>query len=103
MRWDGQKVVDGEVVGGPPTLPGMPGLLRSVRSPDFADVVFHEVAARSVLNAVPGGSAVPFRWTVNTFRGCSHACGWCRTVLCIYEGGNISSAEQGHRRDRRCG
>lgn len=77
MRWDGQKVVDGEVVGGPPTLPGMPGLLRSVRSPDFADVVFHEVAARSVLNAVPGGSAVPFRWTVNTFRGCSHACVYC--------------------------
>lgn len=77
MRWDGQKVVDGEVVGGPPTLPGMPGLLRSVRSPDFADVVFHEVAARSVLNAVPGGSAMPFRWTVNTFRGCSHACVYC--------------------------
>jgi DNA repair photolyase len=55
----------------------MPGLLRTVRSPDFADVVFHEVAAKSVLNEVPGGSSMPFRWSVDTFRGCRHACRYC--------------------------
>lgn len=76
VRWDAQRAADGEVVGTQP-LPGMPGLLRTVRSPDFAGVVFHEVAAKSVLNEVPGGSALPFRWTVNTFRGCSHACVYC--------------------------
>ncbi len=72
MRWDGQRVDVGE-----PTLPGMPGLLRSVRTPEFAGVTFHEVAAKSVLNEVPGGSGMPFRWTVNTFRGCTHACVYC--------------------------
>ncbi|MEO6881625.1 MAG: radical SAM protein, partial [Mycobacteriaceae bacterium] len=72
MRWDSQRVGAGE-----PTLPGMPGLLRSVRTPEFAGVVFHEVAAKSVLNEVPQGSGMPFRWTVNTFRGCTHACVYC--------------------------
>ncbi|HEX2497896.1 MAG TPA: Rv2578c family radical SAM protein, partial [Actinomycetes bacterium] len=38
---------------------------------------FHEVQARSVLNEVPGGSRLPFRWTVNPYRGCSHACRYC--------------------------
>ena len=76
MRWDAQRTVGGEFVDAEP-LPGMPGLLRSVRSPDFADVVFHEVAAKSVLNEVPGGSSMPFRWTVNPYRGCTHACVYC--------------------------
>jgi DNA repair photolyase len=54
----------------------MPGLLRSVRTPEFAGVVFHEVAARSVLNRVGSGS-LPFNWTVNPYRGCLHACRYC--------------------------
>ncbi|GAA2554472.1 intein-containing Rv2578c family radical SAM protein [Pseudonocardia hydrocarbonoxydans] len=58
-------------------LPGMRGLLRSVRVPEFAGTVFHEVEARSALNRVPGTSPVPFRWTVNPYRGCSHACVYC--------------------------
>ncbi len=33
-----------------------------------------EVRARSVLNRVPGASRMPFEWTVNPYRGCSHAC-----------------------------
>ncbi len=64
-------------VGAAPALPGLRGLLRTVRTPEFADVVFHEVEARSVLNRVPGTSPVPFRWTVNPYRGCSHACVYC--------------------------
>ncbi|SFW89063.1 intein N-terminal splicing region [Amycolatopsis australiensis] len=51
--------------------------MRSVRSPDFDGVTFHEVHARSVLNKVPSGSGVPFGWTVNPYRGCSHACTYC--------------------------
>ena len=54
----------------------MPGLLRSVRTPEFAGMVFHEVAARSVLNRVTS-SPLPFSWTVNPYRGCSHACTYC--------------------------
>jgi DNA repair photolyase len=37
---------------------------------------FHEVRAKSVLNRVPGGS-YGFNWTVNPYRGCSHACSYC--------------------------
>ncbi|WP_345027862.1 hypothetical protein [Kutzneria kofuensis] len=60
-----------------PALLGLSGLIRSVRSPEFAGVVFHEVRARTVLNRVPGGSPMPFSWTVNPYRGCTHACVYC--------------------------
>ncbi|MGW4486076.1 intein-containing Rv2578c family radical SAM protein [Amycolatopsis sp. NPDC004368] len=72
VRWERQRAGEGE-----PILPGLDGLLRSVRSPEFDGVTFHEVHAKSVLNKVPEGSQVPFRWTVNPYRGCSHACTYC--------------------------
>jgi len=77
MRWDAQAL-DAEDDG--PVLLGrssIPGLVRTVTTPDFAGVRFHEVLAKSALNAVPGASAMPFRYTVNTFRGCTHACRYC--------------------------
>jgi hypothetical protein len=76
MRWEGQQVL-GEGIGAAEALPGMRGLLRTVRTPEFAGTVFHEVEAKSVLNRVPGTSPMPFRWTVNPYRGCSHACVYC--------------------------
>jgi DNA repair photolyase len=75
MRWSGQQVLDGSV-GADAILPGMRGLLRSVRTPEFAGMVFHEVEAKSALNKVPGG-AMPFSWTINPYRGCGHACAYC--------------------------
>lgn len=53
------------------------GLVRSVSTPEFAGVTFHEVTAKSVLNKVAAGSRMPFEWTVNPYRGCSHACVYC--------------------------
>ncbi len=44
---------------------------------DDSDPVAVEIRARSVINRVPGASAVPFSWTVNPYRGCSHACVYC--------------------------
>ncbi len=76
VRWSRQQVLN-EGVGPDAALPGLRGLLRSVRTPEFAGAVFHEVEAKSVLNRVPGTSPVPFRWTVNPYRGCSHACVYC--------------------------
>ncbi|HEU5472846.1 MAG TPA: intein-containing Rv2578c family radical SAM protein [Actinophytocola sp.] len=71
MRWDSQLTgVDEQV------LPGLPGLVRSVRTPEFAGMVFHEVRAKSVLNKVPA-SSMPFNWSVNPYRGCSHGCRYC--------------------------
>lgn len=60
-----------------PGLFGMTGLVRSVRTPEFAGMVFHEVLAKSALNKVPAQSSMPFEWTVNPYRGCSHACVYC--------------------------
>lgn len=76
MRWEAQRL-DLE---DPSTLPGMPGirgLLRSVRVPEFPGLTFHEVRSRSALNRVPGESAMPFPYTINPYRGCSHACVYC--------------------------
>ena len=76
MRWDAQRLDLDE----PTTLPGMPsirGLLRSVQVPEFPGLTFHEVRAKSALNHVPGESAMPFPWTINPYRGCSHACKYC--------------------------
>src|SRR5689334_6734809 len=77
MRWSGQQVFD-DGIGSGLALPGLRGLLRTVRVPEFAGTTFHEVEARSALNRVPGGSPVPFRWTVNPYRGCGHACVYCQ-------------------------
>ncbi|WP_088317283.1 Rv2578c family radical SAM protein [Kineosporia sp. R_H_3] len=76
MRWAGQAVGT-EDAGALPGLRTIKGLLRTVTADGFPGVRFHEVAARSALNAVPGGSQMPFRWTVNPYRGCTHACVYC--------------------------
>ncbi len=55
----------------------MSGLVRTVRTPEFAGITFHEVLAKSVLNKVAGNSSMPFHWTINPYRGCSHACVYC--------------------------
>jgi len=76
MRWEGQSVAavdDGAL----PGLQRVAGLLRTVTAAEFPGVRFHEVAARSALNEVPAASAVPFRWTINPYRGCAHACVYC--------------------------
>jgi DNA repair photolyase len=74
MRWDGQgvSVDDG-------ALPGLQriGFVRSVRTPQFEGITFHEVLCKSALNKVPNASMLPFRYTVNGYRGCSHACRYC--------------------------
>ncbi|MHA7177140.1 Rv2578c family radical SAM protein [Arthrobacter sp. Sr24] len=59
-----------------PLLP-LAGLVKSVQTPDFAGITFHEVLSKSALNKVPSSSTMPFEWTVNPYRGCSHACVYC--------------------------
>ncbi|GAB3675213.1 Rv2578c family radical SAM protein [Angustibacter aerolatus] len=79
MRWDGQRLGadDDASLPGLPVGRGIPGLLRTVTTPEFAGIRFHEVLAKSLLNHVPAASGMPFGWTINTFRGCSHACTYC--------------------------
>lgn len=47
---------------------------RTFDTPEFRGMTFHEVRARTIVNRVPGASRMPFEWTVNPYRGCSHAC-----------------------------
>jgi len=60
-------------------LPGYrdPAAVRRFDAPEALDMRFYEVHAKSVLNRVPAQSRMPFRWTVNPYRGCSHACAYC--------------------------
>jgi DNA repair photolyase len=38
---------------------------------------FLHVNARTIINEVPAASRMPFRFTINAYRGCSHACTYC--------------------------
>jgi len=60
-------------------LPGYrdPAAVRRFQAPEALDTRFYEVHAKSVLNRVPEKSRMPFRWTINPYRGCAHACSYC--------------------------
>jgi DNA repair photolyase len=49
---------------------------RTFDTPHFRGIEFIEVEARSIINHVPG-TYLPFNWTINPYRGCSHACSYC--------------------------
>jgi DNA repair photolyase len=60
-------------------LPGYreEAVVRHFDAPEAVDIRFYEVRAKSILNRVPEASQVPFRWTINPYRGCTHACVYC--------------------------
>src|SRR5436309_14155985 len=60
-------------------LPGYrdEAVVRRFDAPEALDMRFYEVRAKSILNRVPEQSQMPFRWTINPYRGCSHACHYC--------------------------
>ena len=74
VRWSSQTVeADGQS-----RLPGyQEAVVRRFDAPEALDTRFHEVRTKSALNKVPGGARLPFSWTVNPYRGCSHACSYC--------------------------
>ncbi|MDQ3932692.1 MAG: radical SAM protein [Actinomycetota bacterium] len=58
-----------------PTLFSEPG--ERIRHPEFEDLEFIHVRAKRIINEVPAAARVPFRHTINVYRGCSHACSYC--------------------------
>ena len=72
MRWDEQRVENDL------RLPGVGDgtVVRTFDVPEAMGINFHEVKARSALNHVPGGR-YGFSWTINPYRGCTHACVFC--------------------------
>lgn len=72
MRWD-NLTGDGEAAA--PALFSTDAVVRrTFETPEFRGITFHEIRARSIVNRVPGASRMPFEWTVNPYRGCTHAC-----------------------------
>ncbi|MBA2559603.1 MAG: radical SAM protein, partial [Propionibacteriales bacterium] len=92
MRWDQQ------IVGEDRERP-LPGLavdsVRTFDAPEALGIRFHEVRAKSALNHVPGGR-FGFNWTINLFRGCTHACTYCQsgdTQILMGDGGTKDLAD----------
>ncbi|MFF2247288.1 Rv2578c family radical SAM protein [Streptomyces sp. NPDC058142] len=81
MRWENLTENPAEIPTGRVTDAALFGAdtvtTRTFDTPEFAGVTFHEIRARSIVNRVPGASRMPFEWTVNPYRGCTHACVYC--------------------------
>jgi DNA repair photolyase len=75
MRWDQLKVENEKGR----RLPGYrdEAVVRTFDAPEAMDIRFYEIHAKSALNRVPKRSRMPFPWTINPYRGCTHACTFC--------------------------
>ena len=76
VRWSQQTIEAEERA----SLPGYrdEAVVRHFEAPDSVPTRFYEVRAKTILNRVPEASQMPFRWTINPFRGCTHACNYCQ-------------------------
>jgi DNA repair photolyase len=75
VRWENLTIAAEETA----RLPGYrdEAVVRHFDAPDSVPIRFYEIRAKSILNKVPEASQMPFRWTINPYRGCSHACSYC--------------------------
>ena len=75
VRWENLTTEEDERT----RLPGYskPAVVRHFDAPEALETRFYEVQAKSALNRVPERSRMPFRWTINPYRGCAHACTYC--------------------------
>jgi DNA repair photolyase len=78
MRWDNLRL-DVRPQDDRLTLPlfEQGAVVRTFDTPEFRGITFYEIRAKSIINRVPEASYVPFRWTINPYRGCSHSCSYC--------------------------
>ena len=72
MRWNNLTTEAHDLA----RLPGYrdEAIVRHFEAPGSISTRFYEVQAKSILNRVPEASRMPFRWTINAYRGCTHAC-----------------------------
>jgi DNA repair photolyase len=75
MRWENLEI-DAEQRA---RLPGYQdeAVVRHFEAPGAIETRFYEVRAKSIINKVPAASRMPFRYTINPFRGCTHSCPFC--------------------------
>jgi DNA repair photolyase len=68
LRW----TIAGDEAQAPLFDDGLPSGAR-----DLPAVEYLHVRARRIISSVPASSRMPFRFTINAYRGCSHACVYC--------------------------
>ncbi len=75
VRWSNLTIGEDEGT----RLPGYrdPATVRRFDAPEALDIRFFEIHCKSAINRVPKASKMPFRWTINPYRGCTHACTFC--------------------------
>ncbi|MGH2649761.1 MAG: LAGLIDADG family homing endonuclease, partial [Actinomycetota bacterium] len=80
MRWDSLRL-DVQPADDRLTTPlfEQGAVVRTFDTPEFRGITFYEVRARSIINRVPEASRMPFRFTINPYRGCSHGCTYCES------------------------
>jgi DNA repair photolyase len=82
MRWDSLRLDsnDARDPAGGTTLPLIErnAVARTFDTPEFRDMTFYEVHAKSIVSEVPKSSRMMFRYTINPYRGCQHACAYCQ-------------------------
>jgi DNA repair photolyase len=49
---------------------------RRFHTPEFRGMEFIEAECKTIINDVPG-NFLPFSWSINPYRGCSHSCTYC--------------------------
>jgi DNA repair photolyase len=78
MRWDNLRL-DVRPEDDRLTLPlfEQGAVVRTFDTPEFKGITFFEIRAKSIINRVPEASYVPFRWTINPYRGCTMQCFYC--------------------------
>jgi DNA repair photolyase len=72
LRWTLAETEEGDTL-----FPDERKATRHVGKGAYAGLEFLQVNARSIINAVPPQSMMPFRYTINCYRGCSHGCNYC--------------------------
>ncbi|MQA80644.1 MAG: radical SAM protein [Streptosporangiales bacterium] len=88
MRWESLRTTDAGTPALPLALPdeapargtGRAGLAVAGPAPieaGSAEPLAIEITAKSIINRVPAESHMSFGWTINPYRGCSHACVYC--------------------------
>jgi DNA repair photolyase len=85
MRWDSLRLdsSDGDGTDGADPAWSAPPLIergavaRTFDTPEFRGMTFYEIHAKSIVSEVPKSSRMMFRYTINPYRGCQHACSYC--------------------------
>ena len=93
MRWDSLRIDDSpDAIPDPDGAGALPparvsepplfarnAVTRTFDTPGFRGMTFYEIHAKSIVSHVPQASRMPFRWTINPYRGCQHSCRYCQS------------------------